>query len=120
MRYVDDLLLFGNDKATLWQWHEAVVGKLAELRLTSHPNAQPRPVTEGVPFLGFVVYPTHRLVKRRKVVYYRRKLRTLLVDYQRGNAQPERIKSSVLGWINHVRYGDTWGLRRSLLRPVKL
>lgn len=88
--------------------------------LISHPNAQPRPVTEGIPFLGFVVYPTHRLVKRRKVVYYRRKLRTLLTDYQAGKTQRHRLQTSLLGWINHVRYGDTWGLRRSLLQPVKL
>ncbi len=120
VRYVDDLLLFGDGKATLWQWHEAVVAKLADLRLTSHPNAHPRPVTEGIPFLGFVVYPTHRLVKRRKVVYYRRKLRALLTDYQTGKTQRHRLQTSLLGWINHVRYGDTWGLRRSLLRPVKL
>jgi len=24
------------------------------------------------------------------------------------------LDASVQGWINHVRYGDTWGLRASL------
>ena len=39
---------------------------LADLRLTIHPASHPRPVTEGIPFLGFVVYPQQRRLKRRE------------------------------------------------------
>jgi hypothetical protein len=28
--------------------------------------------------------------------------------------------ASVGGWINHVRYADTWGLRRNVLEPFVL
>ena len=39
---------------TLWNWCEAIIDHLGSLRLTIHENkAQVRPVTEGVPFLGF-------------------------------------------------------------------
>ena len=67
LRYVDDFLLFGDDKAQLWDWRAAIIERLAGLRLT-HPrgSAQVQPVQTGIPFLGFVVYPTHRLLKRRK------------------------------------------------------
>lgn len=54
MRYVDDFLLFADDKATLWRWRDEVKGRLARLRLTMHEGAHPRPTAEGVPFLGFV------------------------------------------------------------------
>src|SRR5712691_11976115 len=57
VRYVDDLLLFGDDKETLWRWLDAVVSRLAVLRLTIHPGAHPRPADEGIPFLGFIVSP---------------------------------------------------------------
>jgi hypothetical protein len=115
LRYVDDMLLFANDKGQLWEWRAAVVEELAELRLTLHDNrAQPGPVTEGFPFLGFVVYPTHRRLKRRKGVVYRRKLRQLLEAYAQGLIDFEQLDASVQGWINHVRYGDTWGLRQAL------
>ncbi len=68
---VDDFLLFADDKATLWAWKAAVERRLARLRLTIHPGAHPRPVSEGIPFLGFVTYPDHRRLKRRKGIYYR-------------------------------------------------
>ena len=94
--------------------------RLADLRLTIHPHAHPRPVTEGIPFLGFVVFPTHRRVKRRKVVHYRRHLREQLRDYRAGEQDLQTMQASVQGWINHVRYGDTWGLRSAVLREVVL
>lgn len=78
IRYVDDALLFANDKQTLHYWLAALIDYLATLRLTLHAErAQPRPVDEGIPFLGFVVYPDHRRVKSRKVVAYRRRLKKL-------------------------------------------
>lgn len=120
VRYVDDLLLFAGDKATLWAFRAAVVEQLAGLRLTIHPGAQPRPVTEGIPFLGFVVYPDHRLLKRRKGIHYRRRLQGLLEQYVAGEVALDRVEASVRGWINHVRYGDTWGLRRATLAGVVL
>ncbi len=118
VRYVDDLLLFGPDKASLWRWRQAVVEKLAGLRLTLHPGAQPRPVTEGIPFLGFVVFPDHRRLKRRQGIRYRRRLRALLRQYAAGEIGIDRVHASVRGWINHVRYGDTWRLREAVLGPV--
>ena len=120
VRYVDDFLLFGDDKPTLWTWRQAVVERLASLRLTIHPGAHPRPVTEGFPFLGFVVYPAHRRLKRRKVIHFRRKLRTNMRAYRAGKMPMSKVSASVLGWINHARYGDTWRLRRAILRDVVL
>lgn len=120
VRYVDDLLLFADDKPTLWRWRAAVINQLGRRRLTIHSGAQPRPVTEGIPFLGFVVYPSHRRLKRRKIIHFRRRLRTELRAYRSGELPAEKITASVLGWINHVRYGNTWGLRRAVLQEVVL
>jgi RNA-directed DNA polymerase len=117
-RYVDDALLFADDRRTLWQWREAVIERLAGLRLTLHPGAQPRPTSEGFPFLGFVVYPTHRRLKRRKAVAYRAKLKKLVAEWVAGERTQEAVLMSLLGWINHARYGDTWGLRRSVVAHI--
>src|SRR2546428_5191630 len=64
VRYVDDMLLFAADKATLWEWKAALQERLAALRLIIHPGAHPRPVDEGIPFLGFTVFPQRRRLKR--------------------------------------------------------
>ena len=38
LRYVDDFLLFGTDKATLWDWKGKIDERLARLRLTHPPR----------------------------------------------------------------------------------
>jgi len=118
LRYVDDFLLLADDKKTLWAWREALIERLADLRLTIHPAAQPRPVTEGFPFLGFVIYPTHRRLKRRKVVAYRRQFRRLIAGWIAFERTREAVITSLLGWINHARYGDTWGLRSRVAAEI--
>jgi RNA-directed DNA polymerase len=118
LRYVDDTLLFADDKATLWEWHEAVVRRSARLRLTIHPGAHPQPVTEGIPFLGFLVFPTHRRLKRRKGIAYQRRLKDLLDAYAAGEIPLERVTASVQGWANHARYGNTVGLRTAILGSI--
>ncbi len=115
LRYVDDWALFANDKAQLWEWRAAVVERLAGLRLTIHAGAQPRPVTEGAPFSGFTVFPTYRRLKRRRGVAFQRRLRRLLAAQRAGQVSPARVTAAVQGWVNHARYGATWGLRRRLL-----
>lgn len=115
VRYVDDLLLFAEDKGTLWAWKELIMARLATLRLTIHAHAQPRPVTEGIPFLGFVVYPEKRRLKRRSGLAYRRRLRRLVGSYQNEERGLPSVSVSVRGWVNHVRYGNTVGLRKKVL-----
>jgi hypothetical protein len=120
LRYVDDFLLFAQDKATLWRWRLMLIDRLARLRLTMHEEkAQVQPTMEGLRFLGFVVYPTHRHLLRRKGITYRRKLVNLLAAYHRSEIRRDMLERSLLGWINHVRYGDTWGLRRAVLKEVR-
>lgn len=113
VRYVDDLLLFGEGKAGLWADRDALVERLGRLRLSIHRGAHPKPVGEGIPFLGFVVYPDYRRLKRRKGVQFRRRLRVLLSE-----GAPGAVAASVAGWCNHVRYGNTVGLRKKILSEI--
>jgi RNA-directed DNA polymerase len=119
LRYVDDFLLFSHDKWQLRDWRADIIEWLATLRLTLHENrAQARPVNEGIPFLGFIVFPTHRRLKRRVGIAFRRRLQRRLAAYVAGQIGSDQLAASILGWIEHVRHGDTWGLRRSLLSNV--
>jgi hypothetical protein len=118
VRYVDDLLLFADNKAVLWSWLQAMQQRLALLRLTLHPGAHPRPVTEGIPFLGFTIFPERRRLKRRKGIQFQGKLRSLLQSWQAGMISTDELVASIDGWVNHVRYGNTVGLRKEMLSAV--
>lgn len=121
LRYVDDFALFADSKAMLWKWKVALKSKLAALRLTIHDlKAQVLPTANGVPWLGFVVYPGYRKVKARKVRHATRRLQERYHAYCNGQISFAEFDASVQGWINHVRFADSWGLRRHVLKPIRI
>lgn len=117
VRYADDLLLFADDKAALHAWRDAVREHLAALRLTIHEHrAQIVPVGAGFPFVGWVVTPQCRRLRRRNVVAFWRRYRQRLDAYGRGEIGLDRIGATVHGWIGQTRHGSTTGLRKAVLR----
>jgi hypothetical protein len=121
LRYVDDMALFSDSKLQLWEWRWAVKERLERLRLRIHEaSAQPFPVQHGIPWLGFVVYPSHRLLKsriRRKAVS---RIDACWQDYRAGKATFAELDAVVQGWVNYLRYADSWNLRKSLLADIRL
>ena len=93
------------------------------LGINSQAQTQVLPTHCGIPWPGFMVYPTHRLLKRRNAVNFTRRLERNLDVYQSGHISFAELDASVQGWVNHVRYADTWGLREhvfaSHLIPVR-
>jgi retron-type reverse transcriptase len=116
VRYVDDFLLFSDNKRELLDWREKIIKRMERLRLTLHAESMfPKPVTEGIPFLGFIIFPDHRRLKARKGYAFRRKL-LRLCKYE----SQDRVKASIQGWINHACHADTHALIRSILADSRL
>lgn len=115
VRYVDDFLLFAPTKKELWGWREKAGQFLEKCRLTLHPSSHPRPVVEGITFLGFIVFPQKRQLKNSKGFFYKRQLTKMIELYRTGLVGLSAITQSVQGWINHVRYANSIGLRKALL-----
>jgi len=120
VRYVDDMLLFANEKGTLHEWLRGISERLAWLRLVLHEAAHAVPVTEGFPFLGFTVFPWRRRLKRRKGIHFQRRLKRLVLDNRARKVTDGALLASLRGWINHVRFANTVGLRTAVLRGCRL
>jgi RNA-directed DNA polymerase len=116
LRYCDDFLLFHDDKPQLWAWRRPIIEFLARLRLTLHERESTIfPVSNGIPYLGWHVFPTHRRLKRRNCVAFARRFRNLVAAYAKGEIGSEDVRSSVQGWVAHAQHGNTYGLRRALI-----
>lgn len=114
IRYVDDFLLFGNDKQVLHEWKGKIIARMAKLRLILH-EPQVYPVHTGVPFLGFRIYPTHRRLKKKRGIAFQRRFRHLYGRWLAGEMDRARLDASARSWSAHASWGDTFGLRRAVL-----
>jgi hypothetical protein len=115
VRYVDDFLLFGDDKAMLWEWKRQLDTRLQQLRLVMHPRKSVvYPVNTGTPFLGWRIYPAQRRLKRENVRDFVRRFRRQTAAYRRGELSLETLTTSTRAWIAHAAHGNTWRLRARL------
>lgn len=119
LRYVDDITVFGDDKAWLWDMKRRMEDFLDCERLSLHENKTfVIPVAEGVDHLGYRVFPDHRRLRKDNGYRFARKLRRMRLLYGEGRATLKEIDASVQSWIGHARHADTWGLRRRILEEV--
>lgn len=116
LRYVDDFTLFSDSKRELWQWKRAICERLETFRLRVYEeSAQVSPVERGIPWLGFVVYPEYRRIKGRKLRHTCHRLSERFDAWCCEAISSAEFDASVQGWINHLRYADSWGLRERIL-----
>ncbi|MBD3334248.1 MAG: hypothetical protein GF355_01925 [Candidatus Eisenbacteria bacterium] len=120
MRYMDDLLLFGQTKRSLHEARE-IVSKWLEDERRLHPHSRKTrvfPVRDGVPFVGFRVFPRHVRLDPGTGRRFVRRLRALGHAYARGEIELDRIGRSVAGWVGHARHGTTGRLVGKVLREA--
>jgi retron-type reverse transcriptase len=116
-RYVDDFILFSASKEELHSWRTAIIGFLSTLRLTLHePQAAVFPVSTGIPFLGWRIYPHYRRLKRSNGVAFQRRYAQMRKKLAKGSLTHDQVNASVQSWVAHVAHGNTWRLRSSLFR----
>jgi retron-type reverse transcriptase len=119
LRYCDDFMLFAPDKPRLHQWRRDIESFLGRLRLKIHGHkTSVHPVSNGIPFLGFLVFPNYRRLLRRNGMAFQRRYQHQLSRVAAGKFSYQQLDQSVQAWIAHASHGDTWGLRQALLRPA--
>lgn len=114
LRYMDDFLFFGHDKVRLWEQLAATRELLAEslLLALNEPRTRLAPVTEGVAFLGFRVFPGTVRLAGPKLARLRRTVRARERAYLGGHIGEDDLARSVSSVVAHAATANTLGARR--------
>jgi len=115
VRYMDDMLLFGNDKQSLWEIYGQVEHFLMErLELTvKNGSVVLSPTFEGLSFLGLRVYP--RLIRLSRKGWRRFRCNVIQKErlFQRGIISGDELKRSISSVVGHISQANTRNLRAS-------
>ena len=121
VRYVDDFLVFSDDKQHLAEVREQIRAFLVRLRLVLHPKkCAIFPVADGIRFLGYRVFPTHRLLPKENVRRFRRRVREMEADYAAGRVSFAAVNQRLMSWEGHARQANTERLRKRLFDTIHL
>ncbi len=112
-RYMDDIVILGHDPERLRAVRceiEQFASEYLRLRFSRWSVA---PVTRGVNFLGYRIWPTHKLLRRRSVISAKRKIARF-----RASGDNEALEKFLAAWTGHAGWADVHNLFSSLnLKP---
>ena len=115
VRYMDDFLCFADSKDELHGAQDEVRDFLrGRLKLELKDNkCYVAPVSQGIPFLGFRIFPGTIRLARASLVRCRRKLKSREQAFADGSLSEEKLLQSAGSLFAHISHGDTRSLRRT-------
>lgn len=118
-RYVDDFVLLSDSKDQLHEWHRLISNYLElNLGLSIHPSKVfIQPVTVGLDFLGYTVFPAYRRLRPSTGYRFRRRMKRILVALPSSD---QHVRARIMAWVGHAKHADTYGLRRAMFKDLGL
>lgn len=100
-RYMDDMVLLGDDAATLREYKTRLETRALETRDLHLSRWRIAPISAGIDFLGFRIWPTHKLLRKRSVTRAKRTIAHCL-----AHGEPDRMARFLPSWLGHARWAD--------------
>lgn len=115
IRYVDDFVILHKDKRVLEYYLEHIKNFIPCLKIKLHPEkTNIYPLRNGVEFLGYRVFYSFKLLKKRNVRYFKRKLEISICEYKQGILSKEQLESKLNGWFGYAKFCDSFKLQKDI------
>jgi hypothetical protein len=117
VRYMDDHPLFADAREAAWRLHAEVETFLRErLRVALREDVtRLAPVTEGIAFLGFRIWPRLVRLDGRRVRRFRGAVRRVYALAGAGHLDEDAAQRRLASHFGHAAQADTAALRRSFV-----
>ncbi|MFK0338743.1 reverse transcriptase domain-containing protein [Agrobacterium deltaense] len=108
-RYMDDIVVLGQSSEHLRKVR-ASIEELSRERLgLRFSKWSIQPVSRGANFVGYRIWPTHKLLRRDSVTRAKRKIRSY-----RAGGDHQRLEKFLAAWVGHAKWADSRNLLKSL------
>ncbi len=118
VRYMDDMVLWGNDLPLLRQQVKAVEQYIEhELHCTLRPTVINR-IARGLPFLGYVVWANKLSLAQRSRRRFRRKVNTLKNALEQGYINEQTYQARLLPTLAFAKKANSFEYRTRVFAPA--
>jgi hypothetical protein len=108
-RYMDDIVLLGKDPQFLRDAKDRMEAHAATYMGMRFSKWMVAPVSRGVNFLGYRIWPRHKLLRKQSVQRAKRKIKAMT---RRGDH--EALQRFLSAWTGHARWADVENLFSSM------
>lgn len=116
LRYMDDFILFSDEKSELHLLHAEIRSFLKrELKLElKEKETVLAPMTEGIPFLGFRIFPNLIRLKHENKKRALKKIKLTNEAFNSGKLDEDEYARSLMSSTEHLKSGSTYRLRKDI------
>ncbi|MBV5271166.1 MAG: group II intron reverse transcriptase domain-containing protein, partial [Afipia sp.] len=108
-RYMDDIVVLGRDPDHLRKVRSEIEQVSRERLGLRFSKWSIQPISRGVNFVGYRIWPSHKLLRRDSVTRARRKIKAY-----RAGGDFDRLNRFLAAWIGHAKWADSRNLLKSL------
>lgn len=120
LRYVDDFIILHENKEALEYYKERIDKFLGTIRLELHQDkSKIFPLYKGINLLGFRVFYYHKLLRKRNIKKFERKLKGFKEEYDAGMLDYDTTFNSLQGWLAYAAHGNTYKLRMKFIKKFE-
>ncbi|MDD9154955.1 reverse transcriptase domain-containing protein [Aliivibrio sp. S4TY2] len=109
IRYMDDIAIFGKSKAEMLGLQEEMQEFCKSVMKLDLSHWSVTNVNQGVNFLGYRIWPTHKLLRRQSVATAKRKIKRY-----KKSGDAEKLNRFLASWLGHAKWADSKNLIKSL------
>jgi len=122
IRYVDDFIILHSSKQQLVKWKKEISNFLNnELKLELHKDkTKIFSMYRGTNFLGYKLFYNFKLLRKRNINTFKKRLNNKVKEYKNNQLDKEKLLSSIDGWFGYAQHANTYNLRKSILKEIKL
>jgi len=115
-RYTDDFVIVARNREYLEQLLPHISEFLeTKLALRLHPGKiLTRPLYQGIDFLGYVVFPKHRLVRTKTRRRIFKKLKRRIAEYHLGRITKSTLEQSLQSYLGVLSHANSYKLSEEL------
>jgi len=112
---MDDFIILSDSKTHLWRIRASIEKYLTDkLRLTVNRKTAIFPSAMGIDFLGYKIWPTHRLLRKNSIKRMRKKLKFFRWQAEQGKLNREYAEASINSWLAHAGHADSCTLTNKI------
>lgn len=122
IRYVDDFVVFHQSRKVLQEYKEKIDCFLRDnLDLRLHPDkSQVLKLEKGIGFLGFRVFYYHKLLVKKNMRKFEKKMEQMKHLYREGKIEREKVIDKFEGWLAYASHANTYKYRKRMTSKFNL
>lgn len=121
IRYMDDVIILSNDKKQLHQYKDIIQEFLEnELKLNLNRKTAIRPISLGIEFVGYRLWPTHIKLKKPTALKMKRRLKQIQDDYAEGKIDFEKANATVQSYLGVLKHCNSFNLKDKIFEDFVL